>query len=163
MNVKTVLIISMIIATIGIIPIMAKDEDSAKIEISDTSVQFHKFNIGDSWSITLKDETTHSNIQFNGKIGDGNTTLEGNNWWVYFKNIPSGHKGHAIRKCVIQGEYDAKASGTIGSMHISEEGNIEVKKDSVCSPPIPTPELSTYILTSVGLVGLFGLVKLQRR
>ncbi|KCZ72524.1 hypothetical protein ANME2D_00952 [Candidatus Methanoperedens nitroreducens] len=161
MKIRVVTVALLILVAATAIPSMAAGE---KIEIDDdeNKVMFQKFKEGDIWSIILWNASTNAlAYQFNGTIGEQNTTLDGKTWKVWFNCVSPGALKHGILYSIKPGTYNVSASGVTGGNLISADpGIITILKSdgdeySPCGGPIPpVPELSTVVLVSSGLLGI---------
>ena len=163
-NIVIVVIIIAAIIMMNIAPAVADESDPyIVIDDKDNKVKFNKLSVGDPWHIVMTDPSTGNVLyDFSGTIETyGNTNP---NVFIWFSDISPGGISNGVQKCIVQGSYSVHVEVTHGESTYEEDGSITIEGASTCEPPIiPSPELSTYILTSVGLIGLFGLARLKRK
>ena len=133
------------------------------IEINDTSnkIKFHKFQQGDPWNITLLNSSTNEIVyKFNGTIAENNTTIAGNNWFVYFGK--DGALNNGVQKCIFPGTYNVSVNATKGGVLVENNGKINVKEDECNQALVPVPELGNIIFILAGLLGMLLVLKKYR-
>lgn len=171
MKTGMMVVITMVLIVAGAIPAVAKPPTKIEIDDGENKVMFQNFSIGDPWNITIWNASTNAlAYKFNGTIGMNNTNISGNNWKVWFSCVSQGAMKHSVLRYLEPGNYSVYANGThAGSIIWSGPAIVKINAtygEPVClgqSPISPIPELSTVVLMSAGLLGLFGLARVRRR
>jgi len=135
---------------------------NSDIKINDTKIRFHNFVGGDPWNITINNASNGKlAYQFNGTIGENNTTISGNDWFVYFGN--DGNLNNGVQKCIFPATYNISVNGTTYGEPIERNGQITVMVNEACQPTInPVPEISRIILILTGILGIILVMKKYR-
>ena len=81
---------------------------------------------------------------------------------VTVKNVPQSHTLTVVvgAGAVVGQEYSVDVNYCYGNPAVCDNGKIKARAEATV---IPTPELSTVILTSGGLIGMLGLMRIRRK
>jgi hypothetical protein len=119
---------------------------------ADKKVIYQNFYAGDPWNITLRSASNgSSDYQYSGTVGE----QDSGGWSIVFGFLNNNEKS-GTRVCASPGSYNVYANGIHNGILIEKNGSMTLDVQNACDQSIdPTPELSSIILISAGLFGIF--------
>ena len=162
MKIGTIITGIILLIAISAIPVMADPDCSIYPGQNEVKFSFQTFVSGDHWDIEIISDMSQTTLKYDLNSNDYGKISGGEDWYVWLSNKDQTQT-NGIRLCVQDGDYYAVATGYHGTDSYRDNKSISIKSVDLigCNGIIPAvPELSPFILTSAGIL---GLVLISRR
>lgn len=157
-----IIVIAILIANvISVMAQLPQEEPYIVIDDGDNKVKFNKLSVGDPWHVIITDPSTGNVLyDFTGTIQESDN--QNPNQFIWFSYVSPGGLKNGVQKCLVIGSYNVHAEVVHNGVTYKEDGFINIEEQT-CSPPIdPVPEVGTMVMTSVGILGIFLIVRKYR-